>query len=505
MKKHIISMFMLAVAAFASCSKVETPEEAPVPNYGEADVIFSVDDYYDGMEDTKAVKKSWKNGDEIMVFFYEKAGAGQQAKLRREDYEWKLVERPKGLGLSPGDFIRFEAIHFPGTIIYDPTKDNEEQLNYQGGPVRMAWKRYYEDGSASYCRAEVLDDGEIYLGKLSLKETLWDEFQVVVPGISVEDGYVLSVVRDTKYQTPSNLSDQYTTYSGYNYPYINTDYCSLTNGGGYGDVKGVSNSDGVAFVSPYNTYCISHITDSDEFKYIFCLSDGETIYYYTIPKGSTKTLGVGKAIKLPTFDGKTSKVNWKTSLTVGNKMNGHEYIDLGVVVNGKKIMWATTNVGAGVSTDNGGLYAWGSKTQTSAYTWSYYRFSDGSSASSPKMTKYVTDKYYGTVDNKSELEPDDDVAREYWEGTWRIPTKAEFEALKNQCKWTYSSSTDGWVVKGSNGNTIFIPNNESYWTSTLDGGNNRRAYAIYDDGEYNPWLDKGDRCKGMHVRPVFTE
>ena len=82
-------------------------------------------------------------------------------------------------------------------------------------------------------------------------------------------------------------------------------------------IKGVANADGVAFTCYYNDPSgryDSEVKDTDPYKYVFSLYDGKTYYYYTIPKDSEKVIAAGKAIKLPTFDGKGSKTKWKTSL-----------------------------------------------------------------------------------------------------------------------------------------------------------------------------------------------
>ena len=36
------------------------------------------------------------------------------------------------------------------------------------------------------------------------------------------------------------------------------------------------------------------------------------------------------------------------------------------------------------------------------------------------------------------MELEDDAAREKWQGQWRMPKKAEFDELKDNCTWTWS-------------------------------------------------------------------
>ncbi len=159
--------------------------------------------------------------------------------------------------------------------------------------------------------------------------------------------------------------------------------------------------------------------------------------------------------------------------------NGHEFVDLGLP---SGTLWATMNVGASSPEDYGGYYAWGETEEKSNYNWSNYKWCNGNEYSF--LTKYCTDELYGTVDNKTDLEPEDDVAHVLWGGSWRIPTAAESVELAEKCiwSWIYVNGVNGYKVTGPNGNSIFLPAggqrdktkvNERgkygyYWTSTVD-------------------------------------
>ena len=104
-----------------------------------------------------------------------------------------------------------------------------------------------------------------------------------------------------------------------------------------------------------------------------------------------------------------------------------EVVDLGVVVNGKNIKWASFNLGATKPEEYGNYYAWGETTPSSDYDWSTYTFGSGSSG---PFSKYNTKESYGPVDNNTELDPGpegDDVASKLLGGKWRMPTQAEFQ------------------------------------------------------------------------------
>ena len=116
--------------------------------------------------------------------------------------------------------------------------------------------------------------------------------------------------------------------------------------------------------------------------------------------------------------------------------NGHEYVEIG------GLKWATMNVGAttvagSYATCCGDYYAWGetqpryaSITRTgvndASFTWK-----DGYS-SGYSYDNFPT--YIGTFDASH------DAATANWGGTWRTPTKAEFEALAAACS---GSSANG--------------------------------------------------------------
>ena len=85
--------------------------------------------------------------------------------------------------------------------------------------------------------------------------------------------------------------------------------------------------------------------------------------------------------------------------------NGHEWVDLGLPSGTK---WATCNVGATKPEEYGNYYAWGETETKTTYNWSTYKWCNGSAET---QTKYCTNSDYGTVDNKTVLDLEDDAAR----------------------------------------------------------------------------------------------
>ncbi len=190
-------------------------------------------------------------------------------------------------------------------------------------------------------------------------------------------------------------------------------------------------------------------------------------------------------------------------------------VDLGLSVN-----WAGWNVGASAPEEYGGYYAWGETAEKSDYdyVWYTYKWCNGSGDT---MTKYCIDSYYGTVDGKTVLEPQDDVAHVKWGNGWRMPTKDELEELYN-CTWTWISynGVNGYKVTGkelSNGkrNSIFLPaagyrygtslcdagSYGGFWSSALNSGSSDLAYVLYFGSDYR-YVDDDYRFYGQSVRPV---
>ena len=191
-------------------------------------------------------------------------------------------------------------------------------------------------------------------------------------------------------------------------------------------------------------------------------------------------------------------------------INGYEFIDL-ALPSGTK--WANMNVGATNPEEYGGYYAWGETGEKTNFTWSNYKLCNGSSNT---ITKYCNNSDLGTVDNKTILEPEDDAAHVNWGGSWRIPTKEEFDELRNTCYWQWSivNGINGYKVIGPNGNSIFLPTAGRhgtgisdkgkygyYWTSTLLGTTSNRAQYLNFNGNYFG-LSANNRYYGYSIRPV---
>jgi hypothetical protein len=172
-------------------------------------------------------------------------------------------------------------------------------------------------------------------------------------------------------------------------------------------------------------------------------------------------------------------------------INGHEYVEMG-----DGLKWATVNVGATTPQGYGDYFAWGETAAKSDYSWdTYFDTTDGGAT----FTKYVKD-------GKTVLDPENDAARANWGGSWRMPTNAEWTALKAAANftWTWTADYEGTgiagrivtsKVSGYEGNSIFLPaaglrdgagwyldyepgSNGDYWSSTLNENNSVAARAV---------------------------
>ncbi len=180
-------------------------------------------------------------------------------------------------------------------------------------------------------------------------------------------------------------------------------------------------------------------------------------------------------------------------------------VDLGL-----SVKWASWNLRAYSPEGDGIPCAWGDQGNTTSEIvapWTKYKWCEGSWDS---MTKYCTDSYYGTVDNKTTLDPEDDYANLYWGNGWRVPTKEEMQELVEKCTWISLelNGVEGFRIVGPNGNKIFLPTpgyssgHDYYWTNALDESDNRNAYVLEIDDYRRYGFGTAQRYRDGYIRPV---
>ena len=192
----------------------------------------------------------------------------------------------------------------------------------------------------------------------------------------------------------------------------------------------------------------------------------------------------------------------------------HEYVDLGL-----SVKWATSNVGALSPEDIGTYYAWGETETKSEYAGFTYKWCEGDYM---VVTKYNTDSNCGTVDNKTTLDPEDDVAHVKWGGSWRMPTKAELDELQTNCTWTWTTvnGVKGYIVTSNKTDytdrSIFLPCADcagvrrgigernlsgQYWSSSINLDNPNEVWYLHFYSN-NHFVNGDIRYLGRSIRPV---
>ena len=154
-----------------------------------------------------------------------------------------------------------------------------------------------------------------------------------------------------------------------------------------------------------------------------------------------------------------NKVVMKPRTDIGTNAHGYSYVDLGLT---SGTLWATMNVGASSETDYGSYFQWGDTVdkRDADCSWSTYKYCNGTENS---LTKYNNQSYYGTVDNKTTLDLEDDAARVLMGGDWKMPTVALIEELAEETNSEWVTNYKGTNINGrkftskTNGNSIFIP------------------------------------------------
>lgn len=214
-------------------------------------------------------------------------------------------------------------------------------------------------------------------------------------------------------------------------------------------------------------------------------------------------------------------------------------VDLGIVMTRQdgttyNLYWAKSNLSKSGLCPNpayeGDYYAWGETSPKQVYSWATYVHAAGAYN---KLTRYCPENlpnYWagtGNPDNKTEFSDNnyaDDAARTRLEGKWRIPTDAEWTALRTKCTWNWTSNYNGTGVKGiivtSNvtgyqDRSIFLPaagyrddadllnvgSRGDYWSSSISTGSPNNAWYVYfnSDGD-----NRGGNARyyGRSIRPV---
>lgn len=197
-----------------------------------------------------------------------------------------------------------------------------------------------------------------------------------------------------------------------------------------------------------------------------------------------------------------------------------EYVDLGLP---GRVLWATCNIGASKPEEYGKYFAWGdtvgyAKGETHNFDSEIYKWNNGSYTT---LTKYCTDSSFGTIDNKTVLDPEDDAATANWGANWRMPTIQEMDDLLSDNytthEYVYVNGVGGVkITSKSNGNSIFLPaagnrlwndintlsGDGDYWFNSIDTSTCTWAWCLCFTTNDRFYANTFPRFGGLPVRAV---
>ena len=200
-----------------------------------------------------------------------------------------------------------------------------------------------------------------------------------------------------------------------------------------------------------------------------------------------------------------------------DKNERHEWVDLGL-----SVKWASCNVGASSPEDFGAYFAWGETDEKTEYSNDSYTWHDDPQAEneSGNIISYPITKYDGK-DGRIQLERSDDAACINWGSHFRMPTKNEWEELRDNCDWVWTTlhNVKGYLIKSrKNTNTIFLPaagSKDKYSTNNNFAGEGYYlSSTLHPERPYSAWMmrfsdasfyleGEYSRISGHSIRPVW--
>ena len=202
-------------------------------------------------------------------------------------------------------------------------------------------------------------------------------------------------------------------------------------------------------------------------------------------------------------------------VTMGKDQKSQLFGNLGAIMNaademavdmGLSVKWASCDLGAVSANDEGWWFNFASLQPRQIVGMNYY---DEDYLLPAELPEDISGTEF-------------DAATYYLGGKWRMPSDEEFTELREKCTWTWveQNGINGYIVKGPNDNTIFMPiggymNGTSltnadlrgyYWSSSIDLIRNRfdrTCIVSFDSSKVSKVYSY--RRFGLPIRPVYDD
>ncbi len=484
-----------------SCEKrsIELDSEDPQEP---KEIVFNLDAKHPGTA-TRAVKTGWETGDVVFVFF---SGASAPAYLEMKWDGTKWVKTTKNsLALSNGQTGTMTAVYLPfgsGATISNDNGSYKFSTIYYSYYLTAELPYTVKDNTVSGCFGMKIPEGfiQFFIDQDGAAESdvveLREPKLTPVGVVSVDsDGTVNTAELAHGAPLPGYVYDKEDKASGECKGYLFSGILEE-------DARGASSDYHFTFVKG---------SSARSAQYYFKSYSGKTLY-----RGESE----GRAVKLPAIG------NW-------TQVTNHKPMDLGVDVNGRRLYWCDTNVGADHEYESGDFFAWGEiephYTTLDPLVWKTGMEGGYTSANHSSV---ITSKY---TSGGLTIDLSDDAANANLGGIWRMPTASECEALisSGNVTWTwvknfqygafdYAGPGFRVISKTDSYKWIFIPASGAldgttnintwswfqsdpvgiYWTATTFSKGHDYDFFIREGNKGTTFND--DNYMGAMIRPVMN-